>query len=435
MGPLAFGEQKVGVEAPGYAGVLQTVAESDTSLVVRLKAGGEFTGRVTFADGSPAAGVPVTVHGAYGFAPPGTTGADGTFVLRSVPVGSFTLRAHTLKDGTLVEATTRIDDGTGGVVLRLGAHGGQERGGPRLVTRVLDPQGRPVPQAQAVLRTPNGASQQSVRDGRVEWTQAIPAGSGAVVEIWGARDARGAFLPLGPGTATVPDGATEVEVRLAPEVTVTGTVRASEGTPVRGVLVRAQPVVAEDARRGGGHGGDRWHRDAPQARTDDAGAFRLGGLAAAEYDLTVVAPRIYAPLKPLRVSGGDRDVDVRLKVGLTVSVTVRDEAGKPVSGVSVFGRPKLRNETVWMRSGFEGDGGATTGADGVVRLNGLDADVVHTLQVTAKGEDLGSVTIDPWTPATTAIRRVDRWPTRTSCARKALAAGPVPARTRRAASG
>jgi len=31
-------------------------------------------------------------------------------------------------------------------------------------------------------------------------------------------------------------------------------------------------------------------------------------------------------------------------------------------------------------------------------LSGLDADVVHTLQVSGKGDRLGSVTIDPWTP-------------------------------------
>jgi hypothetical protein len=398
VGPLPAGEQQIGVEAHDYAGVVLTVAESDTSRVVRLNAGHEVSGLVTYPDGAPAPGVSVMAWIDSGPSPSVSTDADGKFLLRSVPAGKVTLRAHTFRDGTALGAITQVEEGARGVVLRLIGRDGQESGRRRLVARVFDPQGRPVPLAHAVLRTKSSTSGRSVNDGRVEWTQAIPAGSEAVVEVWGARDASGAFLPLGRGTATVPDGAMEVELRLAPEVTVSGTVRAADGAPVRGVLIRVQPAVTKEGRGTRGRVGDPWHRNAPQARTDDAGVFRLGGLAAEEYDLTVVAPPTYAPAKSLRVRGGDRDVDVRLKAGLTVAVTVRDADGKPVSGVGVSGRSQQTEDTSQPGGRSGGDGGATTGVDGVARLSGLDADVVYTLEVSGKGEDLGSVTIDPWKP-------------------------------------
>jgi protocatechuate 3,4-dioxygenase beta subunit len=391
VGPLS-GVQPVGVEAVGYVGVSQMVTGSET-LVVRLKAGRPLEGRVTFADGAPAPGVSVRAQGTFGSGASQSTDANGMFRLQSVPSGPVVLDARTRKDGVRLEATVTVEVGARDVVLRLAARHGQEPGRPRFVARVLDPQGRPVPRANAMLRTDIGTSGQPVNDGRVEWARSTPAGSGEVVEVWGARDASGAFLPLGPATVSVPDGATEVEIRLAPEVTVTGTVRSTDGAPVRGVLVRVQPAPKE-----GGHH-SRSHGDAPQVRTDDAGAFRLGGLAAEEYDLRVVAPPIYAPLSPLRVRGGDRDVDVRLRAGRTVTVTVRDVDGKPVSGVGVSVRPKQTQDAPWSGGLVDGDGGgATTAVDGVARLSGLDADVVHTLQVSGKGDHLGSVTIDPWTP-------------------------------------
>jgi 5-hydroxyisourate hydrolase-like protein (transthyretin family) len=390
VGPMPAGEQRIKVGAPGYPESELTVRESETSLVVRLKAGRDIAGRVTFADGTPAAGVTVTREDARMPDPSARTGADGTFLLRSVPAQPVTLRARTSKDGTVHEAMVSVEAGTRDVVLRLAPQENEARAG-RVVVCVLDPAGKPVPRARAMWRTKTGSSGTGVTDGRVEWNRTTSPDAEATIEVWGARSADGRPLPLGPALVRVPFGATELEVRLPAELVVSGTVHAPDGAPVRGILVQAQPVAEGESRW------ERWGNDAPQARTDDVGTFRLGGLGAEEYDLTFVVPPTYAPVTAVRVRGGDRDVDVRLKAGLTVSVTVHDVDGKPVPDATVSGRPRRTGDALRSLKVVR-DTSATTGVDGVARLSGIDADVTYTLHVAAKSEDLSPVTLDSWTP-------------------------------------
>ena len=82
----------------------------------------------------------------------------------------------------------------------------------------------------------------------------------------------------------------------------------------------------------------------------------------------------------------------------TVAVTVLDSDGSPVSEVTVHARPWPKKGTPWSDSRLRGDVSATTDVDGVARLSGLDSGVVHALEVSGKGDALGSVAMDPWTP-------------------------------------
>jgi hypothetical protein len=391
VGPLLAEEHEVTVRASGYVQASLHLTASDTTVLVRLEPGLEVAGRVSWPDGTPAAGA--QVHGST----PGsndsestTCAPDGSFVLRGLRPGPVALAASVFRDEAMHSAQVSASAGARDVVLRLVRSEGPGSAPSRLVARVLDPQGRPVSRAFGRLRTGTGASGSQVRDGRAEWNVEIPAGTKASLEIWGASGADGASLPLGRTTVPVAAGAGDVEVRLPPEVSVSGIVRTSDGTPIRGVLVTAAPAGDAEALV------HIWE-GLPRAWTDGGGAFRVGGLNAEAYDLRFDTGWAHVPPEPVRVLGGDRDVDVRVKPGLSVAVTVHDPDGRPVPGVSVVARRAGGTPGSPAGRRFHGDNG-TTGRDGVARLRRLDPEATWALDVSGSGDDLGRVTIDPWIP-------------------------------------
>jgi hypothetical protein len=98
------------------------------------------------------------------------------------------------------------------------------------------------------------------------------------------------------------------------------------------------------------------------ARTDDDGAFRVGGLADGTLTLEVDTSRTaFIEPAPREVALGDGQVDVVLRRGAVIEGTVVDGAGRPVTLVLVRA---LRGEDV-VDTTFVADG---TGAFRLQRL-------------------------------------------------------------------
>jgi hypothetical protein len=208
---------------------------------------------------------------------------------------------------------------------------GQE-GVPRVTIRVVGPDGEPVPVARVsitgAMKDREGGTQTLTSDAR-SGTIAMPRLPGKPrVSVSFARDAQGRRMPLGPvKDVPVPEGETEITVRLAVGVSIGGVVVDRDGKPVAGVVV--------DAIDAGARSGDRFEEGRSTVRTDDAGAFVIIGLGSGDYDVVAQSRGDLAAPAPVRARGGATDVRIEMVRGERVTLTLVDEQGKPVPGVQV----------------------------------------------------------------------------------------------------
>lgn len=405
IGPLEPGDLRIDVVADDYvrgAGDRNsTLAEGASAIVVRMTKGLPIAGKVLLPDASPAVGASVQVEWdgreGRGWVSPSATGADGTFRLRGVAPGTVKLRAELTRDGKAYAGRATVTVGAEDVSISLVEGAASEPGsggGSSLVVRVLDPDGKPVPRASARWTSDGSSNGTNVVDGRV--TFGVERRKGGKVEVWGAKSSTGTPLHLAPAARDVGPDEKEIELRLAPGVSITGTVRGPDGAGLRGVVVSAGPV-SRDAERGY-YGGDWESRGS--VRTDTAGAFRLDGLAAEDYALSVQAPAEFERWDGPPVRGGTTGVEVVLKTGLSAVVTVVDDAGKPVAGASVNVSETPAAEAGAPRRTSR-NSAASTDAAGVARVGGLSSRGVFSLQVSAS--DALPWTQTPWAPADTIV--------------------------------
>ncbi len=262
---------RVSLAGTGCSGVLQlttyaTRAGAPRLLVVPLQPEFQATGRVLYANGSPAPGVLVTVQApqyaaASSHVPPALT-SDAT--------GRFHFEAH-LGDGLIVRAEDGdlLSDWLGsremfeqrdGLVLRL-------PGSKRLLGVVLDGDGIPVPRATIVFLPDDGADAmldpdarrmagggvrlQTDAQGRFELALRLP-GSGV---LWSLSPACELDEPL---HVTVPPELDRVEVVLRPRFIppaerealhiISGRVMDAEGRPMPRAVLSAAWTPAADSR-------------------------------------------------------------------------------------------------------------------------------------------------------------------------------------------
>lgn len=245
--------------------------------------------------------------------------SDGTFVLEGLPPGRYRLSAEApLREMVAVDA----DAGDESVRIELGPE--RAPAGP-LVLRVLGPDGRPVPEATARLRSAlqrDWAATATVRRGEVrfEWWGRADA---VRVLVYDARTPQGLPLPAAPTLANLLAGpGSAAEVRLAPERTIAGRVVDAEGGPRPGVPVVAVPLDGELAPT------------IARARTGPDGSFVLRGLAEGEYRLRAYAgPGVLATHRPARA--GDATVEIRLPPTRTARIVVVDGNHSPVRSAEV----------------------------------------------------------------------------------------------------
>jgi protocatechuate 3,4-dioxygenase beta subunit len=241
-----------GAERPGVA--VPKTGEVDLG-DVELEAGLEIQGVVLQDDGSPAAGAFVHARAKGRREADGVAaGGDGTFALRGLKAGGYTVSAFLDKSSGEVLASA----GDRGVVLRL-------QGPSRLRGRVVDEEGRGLTRF-AVDGEPLEAA-----DGRFD--VAAHAVMGQVFFRVGAPGHLSEFRQAGLGPGSVAEAG---DIVLARARSLEGIVQDEAGAPVAGALVTAQDRGELGARDEGAAGA--------VSRTD--GRFRLEGLAPGHIALT-----------------------------------------------------------------------------------------------------------------------------------------------------
>ncbi|MCI0589343.1 MAG: carboxypeptidase-like regulatory domain-containing protein [Planctomycetes bacterium] len=297
-----------------------------------------------------------------------TTAADGTF--------SFEVGGDVPRFG--FEATSDFG--------RTDSVQWHDAGSPEVaagLTLVLEPAGK----VEGTVRGPDGSAP---RGGRVMVRSAESMGHGPGWENYRVRcDGEGRFelrgveprkyeavswaeglgIAFGP-EIEVREGKTErLDLVLPADSWVSGTVVNGEGKGVEGAFVVS--TREEDLMT---------HQAVPPpariARTDGAGAFRIGSLGAGGHYLTAEFPgllRARSDKIDVPSPGGVEGVRIVLEQGRSLSGRVVDAEGRPVAGASV------RADGDWEASRKRGTGRAfrqsaqrdETGGDGTFRLPGL----------------------------------------------------------------
>lgn len=300
-------------------------------------------GTVRWDDGGPARGGRVRWFGAV----EATTlvGAEGRFRLGPLAKGPGEVQAELASAGAYIEGgkdaphKRRITLGEGetvkGVMLVLA------RPDKTISGIVLDPEGRPLPDARVLgwtgnlgvgdcnvlaLVRPEGVVT-SQEDGRFI-VRGLESGTYTVCALRPEFSAA-----IRPGVAT---GSTDVRLRFAPAASVSGVATDSRGQPVSDYTIAAIPPESPGRHNGGGAGVDIGTR----VRVRQAGgAFVLEPLAAGRHDLVLTTPDGRAGRVPgLNVAAGERKRGVQVVVGPSATIkgrVVDADTGQALPGLDV----------------------------------------------------------------------------------------------------
>ncbi|MGN6220018.1 MAG: carboxypeptidase regulatory-like domain-containing protein [Microbacterium sp.] len=352
---------------------------------------GSISGVVTTDGGAAVAGLSVMAYtynsmwGGWSWAKSASTGPDGSYTFAGLADGEYRLQFQSLglesgpnivaefwEDATdLASATTITVSGgapIGGIdpVLSVGS---------TISGAVTDELGAPVP-GVSVTATPVGswASAGYARSdangvyrlvGLAEGSYTIEfrptPDSGPVAGEW--YDDAASRTAATPVTVTGGGAASGIDAVLAPAGSIAGVVTDTAGTPA--------PYTYVGVYRATAGGFPEW---VTSMSTDGTGAYRVDGLAVGEYKVQFstmgdllgewyddASDAGSATVVPV-TGGSTTTVNGELAIGAVLTGIVTDDAGAPVSDVTVMARPV---------GGSGGGYGAMTGADGTYRLPGL----------------------------------------------------------------
>lgn len=302
IGGFAAGDQAMLlVSKEGFvSGSLQNVGvPHDSPVRVVLEEGSVVTGRVVDTSGRPVTEARVSTEesewlGRYAGS---RVDDEGRFELGRLPAGPLRLRALG-------------PEGEGSDVLRLELEAGERvdglelvlRSRPRILGRVLAPDGSPVSQPRVVVR--GGGPRRycdSGEDGGFRCEGREPGTYTLAVHEEGVGQAEGRVV--------LDDTDVTVDLYLEPELVISGRVVTAGGEPVAGRVVRVQPR---------GHG----FFDSPSDDTGADGSFTIRGVSEGTYELLVgsssdpmsfLSPHRHP--EPIVVQDGFSvtDVEIRLK--------------------------------------------------------------------------------------------------------------------------
>ncbi len=167
-----------------------------------------------------------------------------------------------------------------------------------------------------------------------------------------------------------------------PDVSISGQVTDSNGSPVANASVSASPSIM-------GTGGDGW------GTTDADGTYTISGLTSGDYRVYFMAPMDsdliseyyrdttnYWAATPVTVTAGSTTtgIDAQLVSSGKITGLVLDGSGSPMANVSVSASPSVM--------GAGGYGSGMTGADGMYTISGLAAGDYRVQFMAPMGSDL-----------------------------------------------
>lgn len=313
---------------------------------------------VVRAHGQAAGGAEVTVAGASGTRTV-EAGPDGAFGFAALAEGRYALRAAlddeaAYVDGVMVAAG---DGGSGVVAVEL-------QPATTVTGKLRDRAGRPIAGGEVTLAEAESAplprTVTSDGDGNFRFAAVLPGSYLATARADG-------FYPSEPHALRVGRTPTGVELRLDPGATIDGRVVDERAQPVAGAEVQVSgeapdgtPIAvtaSSSAASGGAHVEPAGElgilrgpipypppvplpslAPAPKSfRTDDKGAFHLGGLPAGRLVVVATHPDFArGASEPLAVaSGAALRVTVVLSRGVEARGRVTDEHGDPVAGAEL----------------------------------------------------------------------------------------------------
>ncbi|MCU0724613.1 MAG: carboxypeptidase-like regulatory domain-containing protein [Planctomycetes bacterium] len=357
LGPLPPAELRISASHPDCLDLAAEShvadSEADGAAAITLTPGLAITGRVQRPDGRPARFG--SVETPIGGPPFGRTlrvpiGEDGSFRMSPLAPGRVVLTASLREEGTEYTARGEFAAGAEGVEIALGTDPASRAG--EFTILVLDPEGRPVPRARA--RVTDGT-------GREEWAEVVTAFAEVIdgearlrfrervpesvwYEVAEALDHSGAPLPLGVVAGGPVPFPGRVEVRLPAQLAISGRLIGPDGEATGGARIEAW----------GNEGVGGLHGD---ARSAADGGFRIAGLGDFRYRLNILAPPGFAHPDRVLARGGEDDLTIRLGIGDTLHVTVRDGEGRPIGNARV----DPHHSACWL----------TTGPDGVAVIRGF----------------------------------------------------------------
>ncbi|MCP3962820.1 MAG: carboxypeptidase regulatory-like domain-containing protein [bacterium] len=314
-----------------------------------FEAGFEVAGVVYGPDGTPLAGVNVTLQRQP---EPGSrvfffgsrqvvTGTGGGFAMRDVPAGTYVLGGR--KSG-LAEARPEPFEVTDADVRGLELHLGS---GVTMAGRVL---GLELDELASLALTALGGSGGGAVQGRVDY-EARYVIEGLTPGTWQVKAEVGVTGRMALEQVEIEDGVTEAErdIEFRAGFTISGLVTVN-GEPM--------PNATVIASRSGGSG---------QAFSDTSGRYRIDHLMAGSHRLWVLAGAGFQYSEEIEV-GADGEVNVEIFTG-SVAGTVRDAAdGRPLAGARVsLERLQLEDDSVRSRQLASG-GTAGTDSEGRFRL-------------------------------------------------------------------
>jgi protocatechuate 3,4-dioxygenase beta subunit len=418
LGPIK--DERYFVQVLGGAGfaaseevplVVPPGSSGDIALTIRAAREVRLEGRVLFPDGTPAPRVGLRLQGdeaSQRGARPATTGPRGEFVVGGLRPGEHTLVAEHSVGDRVYRGSWRVTAGRHDLELRLEDASAEW---VHIAVEVLDPEGRPVEQAEVHLldglvnHASVGVSQGKgwVRF-KVESPQATALAAGRVVPLaMSARRRDGTRLPYGR-VRGAPLGPAErsVTLRLPPERVIEGRVVDAAGASVADATLELEPLTMWSGS----------NPTEPSVQSDAQGRFRFGGLGDEPMRLKVQPPGDFLAPEPFEVVPGGREALVRLTRGVSARVKVLDPDGRPVAQAQVVVQPVMEpNRTheehlAWHARLRRTQRQAATGADGVALLRGIEPGVSMTLSVTPPftREDLNGANLSPWTVADTEVR-------------------------------
>lgn len=335
------------------------------------------------------------------------TDTDGKFTLDGMPAGRLTIVARTWKP--LRQTEIEVEAGTHEIILTLGA---QAASGVALT--IVDPDGKLVP--MVTVHVSPFVPLEAV-GGRIDLDIDPPFGE-TEIEVVDPRDEAGHALPLAANRVTWSKGDSRtLEVRLERETPIAGRVLDPDGKGVEGVLLTASNVTESATASDQPRRFMRQSKSRAMSRTDAAGTFRIGGLAAGSYLVAIKVPDAYLTPPPLHAKGGDDSVDFRLRVGIRPVVRVVDWQGAPVVGARVRLSAMNANDTTGLAEEVAAallGQRSRTDAGGAVLLPKLDPHWLIGLSIDPPRDrsDLRSFAREGWKPRDEMFTLAQGWSVR-----------------------